>query len=111
MKRKGKLARHVIEGVWSGYTSSQSHVVHREVSTSRALIEWARETYAISFTDGTSLNLSVRPCKPRERVIEKHGYTSLIRDCHYYNVTSVAELGDAKRRRALLQSQQQGISC
>ena len=99
MKRlKGRLARHVIEGVWSGYTSAQSHVVHREVSTSRALIEWAQRTHAIAFTDGAYLHLNAWPCKPRERVIEKHGYTSLIRDCHYYNVTSVAELGDAKKR-------------
>jgi hypothetical protein len=94
---KGQLARHVIEGEWSGYTSKQQHIVHREVTRSRSLIEWVKETYAISYTDGTSLFLHVRPCKPREKVREVLGYTSLIRDCFYYGVSSVDDLQTARR--------------
>ena len=95
---KGRLPRHIIEGTWSGYTSHQQRIVHVEVSTSRALIEWVQQTHAITFTDGTCLYLKAWPCKPREKVREVPGYTSLIRDCHYYGVISVAELGDAKKR-------------
>src|ERR1039457_5955442 len=95
---KGQLARHVIEGEWSGYTSNQQHVVHREVTKSRALIEWVWQTYAITYTDGTSLFLTVRPCKLREKVKEVLGYSSLIRDCHYYNVTNVDALQVARKQ-------------
>ena len=42
--------------------------------------------------DGTSLWLTVRDCKPRERVREIHGYDSLIRDCCYHNVSAVADI-------------------
>ena len=86
--------RFIIEGEWSGYQSSQQRVVHRTVHKGswKKLREWAEKTYAIRYTDGTSLCLTVRDCKPRERVQEIHGYDSLIRDCCYHNVSAVADL-------------------
>lgn len=84
--------RYVIEGVWSGYNSSQSRVVHREVTDRQKLAEWVRDTGMISYTDGTCLWLSVREAKPRERVKQIHGYTLLLRECFYANVSSVAAL-------------------
>lgn len=84
--------RYVIEGEWTGYRSGQRRTVHREVTTDLKLVEWINKTYAIRYTDGTSLCLSAREARPRERVEAINGYTTLIRDCFYANVCSVAEL-------------------
>lgn len=86
------MKRHVIEGTWTGYTSSQEHVVHRVVTTRPKFVEWVRDTYGITYTDGTKLLLTVRPCKPREHVKEIHAYDSLIDQCFREGVASVAEL-------------------
>lgn len=86
------MSRFVIEGTWSGYTSSQSRVVHRQVYSDKKLRAWAEKTSGIRYTDGTMLFLSVRDCKPRERVEEKKGYTRLINDCFRQGVSSVADL-------------------
>lgn len=88
-------ARFVIEGVWSGHRASQSKVVHRQAYASagwKKLRAWAEQARCISFTDGTSLDLSVRDCKPRERVEEVRGYTRLIEDCARHDVASVVAL-------------------
>lgn len=83
--------RFVIEGTWSGYTSAQRQVAHRMVYSGamKRLRAWAEKTYAIRYTDGTSLILSVRDCKPRERVQQIAGYRELIEDCAHYDVSSV----------------------
>ena len=75
-------------------TVLSNRIVHRTVHKGswKKLREWAEKTYAIRYTDGTSLCLTVRDCKPRERVQEIHGYDSLIRDCCYHNVSAVADL-------------------
>lgn len=86
--------RFVIEGLWRGYRSSQDRVVHRTVhaGSEKRLRAWADKTFAIYYTDGTSLELTVRDAKPRERVHEIKGYSSLIRDCAQYDVNSVGAL-------------------
>lgn len=88
------MGRFVIEGEWSGYRSSQQRVVHRSVHAGslKKLRAWAENTYAIRYTDGTSLCLTVRDCKPRERVHEVRSYMTLINDCYYHNVSAVADL-------------------
>lgn len=87
------MTRYLIEGTWGGYTSSQSHICHKEVITDKKLAKWCQENYAIVFTDGTSLTLSCRELNKGERVKDqKIGYKSLIRDCAYYNVNSVDAL-------------------
>jgi hypothetical protein len=80
-----KSTRFVIEGEWSGYRSRQQRVVHRQVyqSNRKKLREWAEKQYSLAFSDGTSLMLTVRDCKPRERVEEILGYTKLIMDSFY----------------------------
>ena len=80
--------RYVIEGTWRGYRSSQDHVCHREVYKSNRqgggpFIQTLSKMYSIPFSDGTALIVSVREAKPREKVKEKHGYTSFIRDAVY----------------------------
>ena len=72
-------ARFVLEGEWSGYTSSQARIVHREViDATRA--KRLEKLDSIRYTDGTCLFISVRPAKPRERVVEIHSYDRLIRE-------------------------------
>lgn len=71
--------RFVLEGTWSGYTSSQSRAVHREVVSAKRAERLAK-LHSIRYTDGTLLLIDVRPAKPRERVEPIRGYTSLIRD-------------------------------
>lgn len=72
--------RYVLEGEWSGYTSAQRRVVHREVVTNEKRAERLRQMHGIRYTDGTMLMLSLREAKPREVVHEVRGYTSLIRE-------------------------------
>jgi hypothetical protein len=96
--KKMSTGRFIIEGEWSGYRSSQQRVVHRTVHKAayKRLREWAEKAWAIRYTDGTCLALSVRDCRPRERVKEIHGYDELIRDCAHYGVASVDDLRKAK---------------
>ena len=89
-----KQPRFIIEGEWSGYKSSQQRIVHRQVypHSRKKLREWASRAHHIRYSDGTMLSLSVRDCKPRERVQEICGYTELIESCFHHRVTSVDEL-------------------
>lgn len=88
------MKRFVIEGVWSGYTSAQSKIVHRTVhpGSRKKLRAWAEKAHCITYTDGTGLFINVRECAPSECVREIHGYTSLIEDCAHYGVTRVDAL-------------------
>ena len=97
-KPKNSATRFILEGTWTGYTSSQQRVVHRRVFpvTRRKLRAWAEKTWAITYTDGTSLIISVKDAKPREKVKEIRGYDSLINDCFHYDVSSVQELKTAR---------------
>ena len=91
--------RFVIEGTWSGYSSSQERVVHRTVhgSSWKKLRAWAEKTHAIRYSDGTCLYLTVRDCKPRERVQQVMGYSQLIEECAYHDVSSVDALYEKKQ--------------
>ena len=93
------MPRYIVEGTWTGYRAEQQRVVHRTVHKEKKFREWCEKTHAIIYTDGTSLILSVRDCKPRERVEVKDGYGKLIRDCFYAGVTSVAGLSLTSRLR------------
>jgi len=88
--------RWIVEGEWSGYTSSQRHVVHRAVISKRTALAIRMKLGWITYPDGTTLNLSVRPCQPREKVVQIHGYDSLISDCLALGVSSVAAIGPAR---------------
>jgi len=103
------MKRYVLEGTWRGYSSSMDRVVHREVvpGNQKKYLEWLQKTFCIRYTDGTTLELHVRECKPRERVEKKNGYGSLIRDCFYNDVTSVAALcqKDDERKAAKHQTE------
>jgi hypothetical protein len=72
--------RYVLEGEWTGYTSAQRKIVHREVVTDKRRIERLKKLTCIVYTDGTSLLLSLREAKPREQVVAMNSYGSLIRD-------------------------------
>lgn len=91
--------RFIIEGTWSGYHSGQERVAHRTVHKAswKKLRAWAEKTHAIRYTDGTCLYLSVRDCKPRERVVQIKSYDSLIQDCAHYGVDSVSDLTAARQ--------------
>jgi hypothetical protein len=71
--------RYVIEGEWTGYTSTQRRVVHREVVDAKRG-ERLKRLHAIVYTDGTSLLIRVREAKPREKIERIDGYGSLIRE-------------------------------
>lgn len=70
---------HILEGEWTGYTSAQRRVVHREV-IGGARAKRLRELHTIVFTDGTSLILRIRARAPREKPIVIDSYGSLIRE-------------------------------
>jgi hypothetical protein len=63
--------------------------VHREIlsdgtANGRAFLERLNKLRAIVYMDGTSLLLSLRQIKPRERVTENKGYYTLIRDALHH---------------------------
>lgn len=71
------MPRYVIEGTWSGYRPGQQRVVHREAITDR---DRFCSLSSIIFSDGTTLNITIRECKHRERVKPILAYSTLIRD-------------------------------
>ena len=85
------MKRYILEGEWSGYYGHQRHVVHRVIVTKP---EKYKDLTWIAYSDGTSLNLSIRPALPRERVKEIHGYDSLISQCLYEKVNRVDDLSE-----------------
>lgn len=89
----GVAAMLMIEGEWSGYTSQQKRIVHREyLPKSRAeFAEKVRAMSCIIFTDGTCLDLTVREVS-RKDLKPINGYPDLIRDCAYAGVSSVQAL-------------------
>lgn len=87
-----KSKRYVIEGTWSGYTSSQSRIVHREVTTDVKRVAWCRDNSSILYTDNTWLVLSVREAQKGEKVEPYDGYGKLIGRCVSQNCMKVAEL-------------------
>ncbi len=113
MSAAPKSPRFIIEGTWTGYTSAQQRVVHRQAfpGSRKKLRAWAAKTYGILYTDGTWLLLNVRDCEPRERVVEINGYGSLIADCFHYDVASVDALCKAiKARKAARAAIQEATS-
>ena len=83
------MASYTIEGEWTGYTSAQRRVVHREHTRSEKRTDDIRKLGSILYTDGTRLLLSVTPGK-RGKAID--GYRSLIAKCIHHGVSSVADL-------------------
>ena len=67
-------SRYVLEGIWSGYHAAQKQPCHRTVTRTPNLY---KDIHSIIFTDNTYMTISLRECKPRERVTEIHGYDSL----------------------------------
>lgn len=94
------MTRFVLEGTWTGYTSSQSRVCHREVLTEKRA-DSLRHLHRIVYTDGTSLLISIREAKPREAIKPIHQYNELIRDAERYggSVVKVADICDAAEKK------------
>ena len=70
--------RWILEGTWSGYRSGQERVCHRRILKSKRSVEFWEPIHAVVFTDGTTMTMTIRECKPREKVTEIHGYDSLL---------------------------------
>lgn len=86
--------RFVVECEWSGYTSRQQRVVHRTVETTfREVYEALRWHH---FSDGTGMSISVRDAKPRERVAQIRGYSSLLRDLVHQKYIELRDSQSAK---------------
>jgi len=85
------MSSFTIEGTWTGYTSAQRRVVHREHTRSKKRAEDIRALNCIRYTDGTALILRVIDGK-KDKAID--GYSSLINSCLAQGVNSVAELQD-----------------
>lgn len=71
----------VLEGEWTGYTSAQRRVVHREkIPAASYRVPNLRKLRTIVYTDGTCLILHLREAKHREKIHEINGYGKLIRE-------------------------------
>ena len=73
------MTRFILEGIWTGYTSAQSRVCHREIINAERA-ERLRCLHKIVYTDGTALLIRIREAEYREKVIVRHQYNGLIRD-------------------------------
>ena len=89
------MKRYILEGYWSGYNSGQRRVVHRQIIRKPVTLS------CIRYTDGTTLDISVRPAKKGERVKEIHGYDSLIRDALMFNKDYVSVDEIVARKKAV----------
>lgn len=70
-------SRYIVECVWSGYHAGQVKPCHRRVMPKARALRFAALS-SVQFTDGTTMSVSARPAKPREKVIEIDGYTHLL---------------------------------
>lgn len=89
------VKRYILEGTWSGYNSGQRRIVHRQI------IHKPVSLSCIRYTDGTTLDIGIRPAKKGERVKEIHGYTSLIRDALMSNKDYVSVDEIIARKKAV----------
>lgn len=69
--------RFVVECVWSGYRSSQERACHRMVIPKYVADRLSR-LRSVTFTDGTDMSVTVRPCTFREKVQQIKGYRELL---------------------------------
>ena len=83
------MPSYTIEGVWSGYTSAQSRVVHREHTRSKKRALALQDLGRIRFDDGTALVFRLLSGKSGSAI---NGYGDLIKDCLAKKVDSVAAL-------------------
>jgi hypothetical protein len=84
--------RYVVEGLWSGY-SGTGRVCHRIVTTTP---KWFSGIKEVRFTDGTRMSMSIRPCAPRERVNEIHGYDWLLDKIRVQRLTGSVHVDQVK---------------
>ena len=95
--------RYILEGAWSGYTSAQTRVVHREVIKTEKGYQRVKDFSGIRYPDGTRFDVFIRPAKPREKVQEIRGYPSFTEwaRCYavkgYHDVQAVNQ-GDPTRK-------------
>lgn len=87
--------RFVVEAEWSGYRSSQRRICHREIIGANMAVK-LKKIIGFRFTDGTSLSLSVRPAKPRERVDRILGYTRIITNAAFHNLEGFLDVMDSR---------------
>jgi DUF438 domain-containing protein len=82
----------MIEGEWTGYTSAQQRVVHREYVTKKQADAIRKAIpFAITYTDGTKLIIYIKEVS-RRKLPEMHSYDELIKNCVSQGVCTVAEL-------------------
>lgn len=91
--------RWILQGTWSGYRSSQSHVCHRTVLTNKKAAERYAKISAVVFTDGTTMSIEVRPCLVREKVQVIHGYDSLLADFAYRDMEGYCSVASLIQKR------------
>lgn len=87
------MTRFILEGTWTGYTSSQSRICHREVISSKRA-DRLKTLHKVVYTDGTSLIIHIREAGFREKIVPNHSYRELICDAerHGGSVVKVADL-------------------
>lgn len=92
------MTRHIYEGKWHGYRREQDRVVYREVLATKAQVDRRSELRTILFTDGTTLEMSMREALPREKVQPLAGYSSLVHDALNHGGTHVSVIDMIAKR-------------
>lgn len=73
------MTQFIVEGEWTGYTSAQRRIVHREVVDAKRA-DRLKNLKAIVYTDGTTLLINVYPKLHRGKIDTVNSYGSLIKD-------------------------------
>ena len=88
---------YVIEATWNGYRSGQERVVHRELIHPR-YFQAANGIGAISFSDNSCMEISVRPKKFREKIVKVNGYPEAIWGAINKGLTGWVPIDEACRK-------------
>lgn len=92
------MKRHVVECIWRGY-NGQLVPCHRSVIRYRKEIEALQKIRSISFTDNTTMTVTVRPATSREKVKEIRGYDELLSDCVRLGLTGFVHVNLLQKER------------
>ena len=92
-----RAKRHVVECVWHSF-SGRLIPCHRRVLRHKYEIEALSKITAVGFTDNTSMSVSVRPAKPREKVTEIWGYHKLLDECVSQRKSGFVHVNDLSQK-------------
>ncbi len=92
------MKRYVVECIWRGYRG-QLVPCHRRVIRYKRQVQALSKIHSVGFSDNTTMSVTVRPAKPREKVKEIRGYDELLADCVRLGLTGFVHVDQLQEER------------